>query len=869
MATKDYYSLADNPNIGYGGTSNNQNSNLNLNHNNQTFNAVNVQSKRAKNNNSKIGKIAAIRKLLDLTDSNNLQAKRNSNSWNKSKKHLQSKFLNLNHESEEQHGFDKSKSANSSTISLHIAAYENLNEDTSDSDGTEKEGSTIKCEKTNLIKKWEPSKPNFTGSSLFIKNPFEFPRQQRDHDNHPEVMQFKKSQRLRNPNGENPNVNERNNTVPSSVLQQQKRHQKVFSQDKEMDVEESNVDATLQEDHYSDNDVWSDEDDEEQENHPPRSTIKESNIRTSNLDPITEESRNNYSRYSPQHTDEKDFDEDTEGTQVQTPAAAVREKAKEYKTRKNSISFGSDSFGKIDDVEKVFQEHEKDCHERNFLRPPPDITHESNMQSWEPSLASLNITKMSQDSYLKPLTSTPISGRFPGRFNAEVSEIGEHSKNYSQYLSNTCLNGMIKNIDMNQSSTLIAKNFQSNLRAPKNSNLIDEIRKKREASGISNGGKPQQRHQALLPLPKLPRIVEQQSLSSRPSTFAPNNGIEIAIKPEPLTHFGFVAIGEEVQSKVYVRNHSSHVLEVTPKLRCTSFKFASAGTAQIHPNTSHEFCIIFVPTECSKYRHALRFYVASSGNTYSHTLLGYGGTADVKVIEKRGLAYYPLAGVYRFVPSNIFAFEYEIQNFGDRTAFVHIVATSENGGEARNIMIKPKSFCLAGKSNNVDDPSKAKITVSIPESYLQELRRMSVESIVSATSNKKNNIFTLQVYFGDERLRQRAKKYSDEINSHEAFQGLLLTKTSFPNLHGEEAASVECDRISIQDMELLKAQTRVLTILVGDRIGRLESNSLSLRPPSSFSHRELLNDGYYIPECNVDGNSTMFTVANDDRTMRK
>uniref|UniRef100_A0A914Z8C0 MSP domain-containing protein n=1 Tax=Panagrolaimus superbus TaxID=310955 RepID=A0A914Z8C0_9BILA len=479
-----------------------------------------------------------------------------------------------------------------------------------------------------------------------------------------------------------------------------------------MDVEESNVDATLQEDQYSDNDVWSDEDNDDQENFPPRSNIKESNIRASNLDPITEESRNNYSRYSHLNTDEKDFGEITERTQVQTPAAAARQRDRftAYETSKNSISFGSDSFGKVDDIEKVFKEHEKECNERNFLRPPPDITHESNVQSWEPSLASLNITTMSQPSFSKPLTSTPIAGRIPGRFITEVSDICEHSKNYSQFLSNTCLNGMIKNIDIDQSSTLIAKNFQSNIRAPKNSKLIEEIRKKRETSGISNPptsniNKPQTRHPAILQQPTLPRITEHGSLSSRPSTFALNS-VEIAIKPEPLTHFGFVAIGEEVQTKVYVRNHSSHVLEITPKLKFNSFKLTSPGSVQIHPNSSHEFCVIFLPTECSKCRHSLRFYVASSGNTYTHTLLGYGGTADIKIIEKRCLSYYPLSGVYRFVPSNISIFDYEIQNYGDRTAFVHIVPIDSNGKEIKNIIVKPKSFCLAAKSNNAVDPSK-------------------------------------------------------------------------------------------------------------------------------------------------------------------
>uniref|UniRef100_A0A914Z7E6 Abnormal spindle-like microcephaly-associated protein ASH domain-containing protein n=1 Tax=Panagrolaimus superbus TaxID=310955 RepID=A0A914Z7E6_9BILA len=554
-------------------------------------------------------------------------------------------------------------------------------------------------------------------------------------------------------------------------------------------------------------------------------------------------------------------------------------------TRKASISFGKKSFGKPDYFETVIRQSDaEECRQRNHLRSRQDAVQQSKMESKNPlSSFSYRSSKPSNSNMTtrsiphnssKPLTSTPKSERNSSRsrFSVEVSDIYEKTKNYSQNLSNASLNGMIKNIDLNQSSTLIAKNFQSNIRAPKNSKLIEEIRRKRETSDISVRSnyssviKPQARQPNIHTLPNFPQIAEHRSLSSRPSTSA-SDSVEIAIKPEPLTHFGFVAIGEEVQAKVYVRNHSTHVLEITPKLKSRSFKLALSDPVQIHPNSSHEFCVIFLPTECTKCRHSLRFYVASSGKTYSHTLLGYGGTADIKIIEKRCLSYYPLSGVYRFVPSNISAFEYEVENFGDRTAFVHIISIDSSGREAKNITVNPKSFCLASKNNNA---SKTNITVNIPESYLQELCRMSMESVTSASSTKRNNIFTLQVYFGDERLRQRAKRYSEESKMHEIFQGLSLTNTRFPNLNGEEAALIDFDRISIQDLEMLKSQTRVLTILVGDdRTNRLGTHLLHVRPPSSFLNRELLEDGYYIPECNVEGDSTFLTVADNDRTFRR
>uniref|UniRef100_A0AC34FBS8 Uncharacterized protein n=1 Tax=Panagrolaimus sp. ES5 TaxID=591445 RepID=A0AC34FBS8_9BILA len=89
---------------------------------------------------------------------------------------------------------------NSSTLSLHIAAYDNAFEAiTVDSDGTEKEGS--KNENFGLITKWKNVNQILTGSTFNVQNPFEFPRQQEGNQGYdPELMQFKASQRLLNPN---------------------------------------------------------------------------------------------------------------------------------------------------------------------------------------------------------------------------------------------------------------------------------------------------------------------------------------------------------------------------------------------------------------------------------------------------------------------------------------------------------------------------------------------------------------------------------------------------------------------------------------------------------------------------------------------
>uniref|UniRef100_A0A914R955 Uncharacterized protein n=1 Tax=Panagrolaimus davidi TaxID=227884 RepID=A0A914R955_9BILA len=89
---------------------------------------------------------------------------------------------------------DFSNTKNNSTLSLHIAAYENSSEAVA-SDLFDGKNNEEKFETKNI-------KQSFLVSTFVVQNPFEFPRQQNDNavPSEPEVSQFKASQKLLNPN---------------------------------------------------------------------------------------------------------------------------------------------------------------------------------------------------------------------------------------------------------------------------------------------------------------------------------------------------------------------------------------------------------------------------------------------------------------------------------------------------------------------------------------------------------------------------------------------------------------------------------------------------------------------------------------------
>uniref|UniRef100_A0AC35F0I3 Uncharacterized protein n=1 Tax=Panagrolaimus sp. PS1159 TaxID=55785 RepID=A0AC35F0I3_9BILA len=95
----------------------------------------------------------------------------------------------INHEKEKEEKSIFTKTTNS-TLSLHIATYENSNQACGTFDG--------KTDKAEGSKKWKNQ--ICLASSFINQNPFEFTRQQNAETSEPELSHFKASHRLLNPN---------------------------------------------------------------------------------------------------------------------------------------------------------------------------------------------------------------------------------------------------------------------------------------------------------------------------------------------------------------------------------------------------------------------------------------------------------------------------------------------------------------------------------------------------------------------------------------------------------------------------------------------------------------------------------------------
>uniref|UniRef100_A0AC34FJX1 Uncharacterized protein n=1 Tax=Panagrolaimus sp. ES5 TaxID=591445 RepID=A0AC34FJX1_9BILA len=178
MSTKDYCFSAKDNELFIGDNSIDKYSNLNLNQNYSCLNSDTVSSKCVKNDSNK---------FVNEDDTN--KEKKNFNSFNKFATKTSSEYLNVGNDFDKKEFKEAETDSDINKLSLLISAYENSIENPIETSLTDNNADDKKGSKINK---------DFAGS--LFEHSFELPRQMYDGNQDPEIMQFKASQKLLNPN---------------------------------------------------------------------------------------------------------------------------------------------------------------------------------------------------------------------------------------------------------------------------------------------------------------------------------------------------------------------------------------------------------------------------------------------------------------------------------------------------------------------------------------------------------------------------------------------------------------------------------------------------------------------------------------------
>uniref|UniRef100_A0AC34QQ71 Uncharacterized protein n=1 Tax=Panagrolaimus sp. JU765 TaxID=591449 RepID=A0AC34QQ71_9BILA len=241
------------------------------------------------------------------------------------------------------------------------------------------------------------------------------------------------------------------------------------------------------------------------------------------------------------------------------------------------------------------------------------------------------------------------------------------------------------------------------------------------------------------------------------------------------------------------------------------------------PKQEKEFQVQFMPKNKRYFSGKIYFHVGET--KFSHKLIGFGGAAECILMNPKLKLLQNTQ--YCLRPKDPTSFDLTVNNVGDRASFMHIVAVNSRGEILDEVKFSHQRFCL----NHGLDRVEKTVKITVPQSVLTSIEeRPNIVSQSSAGYSTKNPnekyLFDLKIYWGEERLRQRAKKYILlEKMSHPKIGDIYCTRDVYTANNDKEVQLLENMDLTIQDVEMLKAQTRMFTVKIYD--GRVNTQGCS------------------------------------------
>uniref|UniRef100_A0A914VGG2 Abnormal spindle-like microcephaly-associated protein ASH domain-containing protein n=1 Tax=Plectus sambesii TaxID=2011161 RepID=A0A914VGG2_9BILA len=267
------------------------------------------------------------------------------------------------------------------------------------------------------------------------------------------------------------------------------------------------------------------------------------------------------------------------------------------------------------------------------------------------------------------------------------------------------------------------------------------------------------------------RIAEKRPASTRSSSSGDDFQTPLRTNKTRM-YFGFVDIGDRVVQSVQLRNQSATPLRIRCEILRPNKGFEltdKESIIMIGPGEPVTIRVSFLPTQIATYSNSLKFYIVNSTLKFTLVLHGSGGCASVSM-EKHENLKVARDGTFLLETSRVGMLPLKLTNRGPRDAFVRVLLAEKT---ALNAPLDGP-FVTPTDSIVVRAGDTRELTVSMPD--MSQCGRLSSLSQASGSDSTRLRVLLL---WGEEKQRQRVKRYEQLRNTKMPYEGRSFTTERF------------------------------------------------------------------------------------------